>query len=203
MIKLSELFDALASGELSNLNMAEGGENIKQEKLPIVLRSINLGLLDLYTRFMLRKKTKEIETDIDQQMYRIDDDELIEILSIKDQNNNPVKSYLTDTRTIKLLSKPVEKTKLIVEYKAKHPKLTQDDIDLDTEIELPIAYYNALLYFIADRLFMSIPNKLDQDLQEGIRYKEKFFTEIEHLVRQGVDIDYLNDNSWFCDRGFV
>lgn len=203
MIKLSEIFDALASGELSNLNMAEGGESIKQEKLPIVLRSINLGLLDLYTRFMLRKKTKEIDTVVDQYSYIVDDEELIEILSIKDENGNSVKSYLTDTRTIKLLSKPVEKTKLIVEYKAKHPKLTQDDIDLDTEIELPIAYYNALLYFIADRLFMSIPNKLDQDLQEGIRYKEKFFTEIEHLTRQGVDIDYLNEHSWFCDRGFV
>lgn len=203
MIKLSEIFDALASGELSNLNMAEGGESIKQEKLPIVLRSINLGLLDLYTRFMLRKKTKEIDTVVDQYSYIVDDEELIEILSIKDENGNSVKSYLTDTRTIKLLNKPIERSKLIVEYKSKHPKLTQDDIDLDTEIQLPMAYYNALLYFIADRLFMSIPNKLDQDLQEGIRYKEKFFTEIEHLTRQGVDIDYLNEHSWFCDRGFV
>ena len=62
-MKLSEIFNALASGELANLHLADSANTIFDEKKEIVLRSINLGLTDLYTRFYLKRKTKELLVD--------------------------------------------------------------------------------------------------------------------------------------------
>lgn len=57
MIYLKELFDGLAYGKFANMavgNSASG--SIKQEQYPRVVYLINNGLLDIYTRLVLKKK---------------------------------------------------------------------------------------------------------------------------------------------------
>ena len=81
-MKLSEIFNALASGELANLHLADNANTIFDEKKEIVLRSINLGLTDLYTRFYLKRKTKELLVDKSILVYKVDDVECIEIIEV-------------------------------------------------------------------------------------------------------------------------
>lgn len=207
-MKLSEIFLALASGELSNLHLSNDGQNIRPEKQEQVLRSINLGLNDLHTKFLLRKKLLVIPTVIDQQQYEINDDEFIEIIHINDGNcvlkeNHEHGFMLLKPSVFYLNDKPKEVKDLKVLCKVKHRVLVEQDITLDSEVDLPVSYLNALLYFIGSRLFVSIPNQLDGDLNEGMRYQQRYQAEIVSLTNQGVDVDGLDEHNWFNERGFV
>ena len=203
-MRLSEIFDALASGELSNLNLAEGGVQIKPDKLEVVLRSINLGLVDLYTRFLL--KTNKLKVPVIDTPIVINTDDFIEVLEVYSELKSLTKY------TYSLSSHNVLQLKIydwgnyinqfaIIEYKAKHRLLTVEDIALNSEVELPLPYLNALLYFIGSRLYTSIVNQLDGDLNESIRYTQKYQAEIAMLKEQGIDVDGLDDHHWFTDRG--
>lgn len=203
-MKLSEIFEALASGELSNLNLAEGGMKIKPDKLEVVLRSINLGLVDLHTRFLI--KTNRVIVPISDIPFELEMPDFIEVLEVCSQLK-PI-SKLTYRMISPSIIQFIDWEKYsnqfaVIEYKAKHRTLTQDDIELDSEVELPLSYLNALLYFIGSRLFVSIPNQLDGDLNEGTRYVQRYKAEIEMLVSQGIDVDGLDEHTWFQDRGFV
>lgn len=210
-MKLSDIFDALASGELSNLNLAEGGSKIKPDKLEVVLRSINLGLIDIYTRFLL--KTNRVLVPVSNSLILINTDDFIEVLEVFSESKplskftyrmlNPNTLVLVDWE--KYLSNNNISTVnplAVIEYKAKHRILTEQDIELDSEIELPHSYLNALLYFIGSRLYVSIPNQLDGDLNEGIRYTQRYQAELSMLKEQGIDVDGLDEHTWFYDRGF-
>jgi alpha-D-ribose 1-methylphosphonate 5-triphosphate synthase subunit PhnG len=59
-VKLSYVLEMLASGELANLNLAADGLNIKPERKIGVLRAVNAGLIDLHTRFLLKKVKVEV-----------------------------------------------------------------------------------------------------------------------------------------------
>ena len=196
-MKLSEIFASLADSELSNLGIVTDGV-VDPDKLPKVLRAINLGLNSLHTRFMLRKNTIEIELVPGKTDYVINASDFLEVLSANMEGIE--RSLLTPNTIYKEVDAP---TTLIVEYKAKHPPLTEADIKADSEVELPIAYLNALLYFIGSRLLSSIPNQLDGDLNEGTRYTQKYMEEINLLIQQGVDVDDVLSNDWFTNRGFV
>lgn len=207
-MKLSEIFLALASGELSNLHLSSDGQNIRPEKQEQVLRSINLGLIDLYTKFLLRKKMLVIPTVENQQQYEITDDEFIELIHIEHdgcilKENHHGGYLLLKPNVFYLQDKPKEISDLKVLCKAKHRVLVEQDITLDSEVDLPVSYLNALLYFIGSRLFVSIPNQLDGDLNEGMRYQQRYQAEIVSLTNQGVDVDGLDEHNWFNERGFV
>lgn len=207
-MRLSEIFNALASGELSNLYVSDEQKELRPEMLGIILRSINLGLSDLYTRFLLKRKVVEFPSQVNQQVYTINQDDLIEILEVSFNHRglelNSFDGYsLLDTKRIHLGFVPNDVVPIHVIYKAKHRQLNQDDINQDSDIELPSAYLNALLYFIASRLFVSIPNQLDGDLNEGIRYQQKYHAELAMLTEQGIVVDDLYENTWFQERGFV
>ena len=62
---------------------------------------------------------------------------------------------------------------------------------------------NALLSFIASRLYTSIVNHLDGDLNESNRYAQRYVQEIQLLERQGIDVDDLHQHTWFNQRGFI
>lgn len=70
-MKLSDVFDALAYGELSALHMAQDGE-ISPEHVNRLLIHINHGLLDLHKRFMLKRKYLTVQTQADKSRYVLD-----------------------------------------------------------------------------------------------------------------------------------
>lgn len=207
-MKLSEIFLALASGELSNLHLSNDGQNIRPEKQEQVLRSINLGLTDLHTKFVLRKKQIVLPIIEGQQTYDVNQKDILEIIEVyKDecmlhQNHRDGYVLLKPTKLF-LNTSPKKADYLTLQCKANHPILTVADIERDSDIDLPISYLNALLYYVGSRLFVSIPNQLDGDLNEGIRYQQRYQSEIVSLTNQGIDVDGLNENTWFNERGFV
>lgn len=207
-MRLSYIFDMLASGELSNLYLADGGTGeIKADKKELVLRSINAGLTDLYTRFYLKRKVAHIPIILNEHKYSIDDPLCIEIIKVKHNDfelmpNVALGFYFLDNKTIYLTHSPND-GQLTITYKCYHPTLTQTDITRNTDIELPQAYLNALLYFCGARLLTSLPNQLDGDLNESQRYYQKYLAEIDMLSRVGVDVDDLDEFYPFNERGFV
>lgn len=197
--------EALASGELANLNLAEDRINIKPDKMVIVLRNINRGLEDLHTRFLLRRANAYIDVVPDQFEYIVNTDDFIEILDVY-VNNKRLDAYeygLGDVNKFRLNNKLGITDDLRVEYKASHKVLTELDISLDTEVNLPSSYLNALMYFVASRLFAGAVNQLDGDLNEGVSYERKYQDEIMMLSQQGIDVDGLNEFNGFRSRGFV
>lgn len=205
-MKLSYLLEALASGELSNLNLAEDNINIKPEKKVIVLRAINRGLADLHSRFTLRKAYTSIDVVLDKDGYMVSAPDFIEISDI----------YLNDKRLIegadyRLLGTQQFEVKhklgllddLRVEYKAGHQVLTELDLDFDSEVNLPSPYLNALLYFVANCLISPRQNQLDGDMNEGNIYARKYQDEIVMLTHQGIDVDTLTEHSMFSRKGFL
>lgn len=205
-MKLSYILEYLASGELGNLNLAEDQINIKEDKKIIVLRSINRGLEDLHTRFLLRKATAFIDVVPEQQVYSVLAEDFIEILHIYLNGKKLTSSEysLGDVDKFKINKLLGITDDIRVEYKASHKQLTELDIDLDTEIKLPSPYINALIYFVAARLFAGVVNQLDGDLNEGVNYERKYQDEIMMLNSQGIDVDgFYDSNNNFRNRGFV
>ncbi|ELA08267.1 hypothetical protein MOMA_06886 [Moraxella macacae 0408225] len=203
MIRVSELLDLLASGELSNLALVDNYK-IKDNRQEIVLRSINAGLTDLFTRFVLKKK--KLETDPKLNKIAILTDDFVEILYLK-QGEEILKPYedyqLISVNEVILTNPRIMQIPITVEYQAKHRTLTQKDIDKDANIQLPLSYVNALVYFIASRLFTSIVNQLDGDVNESARYMQKYQAEIQMLTNQGIDVDSSYNHDWFNQRGFI
>jgi hypothetical protein len=69
-MKLSEVFEHLQFGELSNLGIVDKTTGLIPETLyPKVLSSVNLGLADLHKRFVLKKGYLHIVLQPDQTMY--------------------------------------------------------------------------------------------------------------------------------------
>lgn len=211
-MQLSDIFSTLASGELANRFMADGGKEIKPDKKEVVLRSINLGLSDLYNRFNLKRNKVEIQADGKKKVFNFEVilPDFLEILSVYHKHNgfvyepNREHGYrLLAPHIIEFMDTPNQHEQIIVEYKAKHRRLTEEDILLNSKVELPEVYLNALCLFIGSRLYTSIVNQLDGDLNESNRYAKRYQEEIQTLIDSGVDYDDF-DEMWLFDvRGFI
>lgn len=195
-MRLSDIFDALGSGELANLHLVENNKIIP-DKLPIVLNAINLALTDLHTKFLLKRELVRINIEPTIETYKITNGDFIEVLN---SNMNGIQYSLLNPNT--LYVKAGMPTVITVEYKANHRKLTEEDIIEDSEVDLPLSYLNALLYFIGSRMYVSVVNQLDGDLNESARYASMYQAELLTLTNQGIDVDHLNNNDWFYERGF-
>lgn len=195
-MRLSDIFDALGSGELANLHLVEDNAIIP-DKLPIVLNAINLALTDLHTKFLLKRELVKINIEPTIDTYKITNGDFIEVLN---SDMNGIQYSLLNPNT--LYVKADRPTVVTIEYKANHRKLTEEDILEDSEVNLPLSYLNALLYFIGSRMYVSVVNQLDGDLNESARYASMYQAELLTLTNQGIDVDRLNNNDWFHERGF-
>ncbi len=204
-MKLSHIFEGLASGELANLNLAEDRINIKEDKKVIVMRNINAALRDIHTRFMLRKNVAVFVVDEVTNLYEIVAEDFVEIIAVS-VNGTELKDHeykKISTESFSLNIKLGILDYLSVEYKASHRVLTELDIQLDSEVILPYSYLNALLYFVASRLYAGAVNQLDGDLNEGVTYARKYQDEVMLLLSQGIDVDGLEEHNSFRSRGFI
>lgn len=72
MFYLQEIFDDLAYGEFANMAIGNSSfGSITPDKYPKVVSLINLGLLDLYTRFILKKKELTLYQKENKNIYYI------------------------------------------------------------------------------------------------------------------------------------
>lgn len=205
-MKISNILTALATGELSNLFLADNKLTIKPDKIDRVVSTLNLGLTDIYTRFFLKRKVICIDLNKNQKEYTITEADLIEIIKVTKNNCELILNtdyMLLNQNTIFMTGLIGDNESIEVIYKANHKPINKQDIEHDRDIELPISYLNLLLYFSASRLYTSIVNQLDGDLNESVRYTQKYLEELNMLTNQGIDVDNLNEFSLFTQRGFI
>lgn len=206
-MKLSYVFEMLASGELSNLHLVDESKlDIKPDKIPIVLRSINAALNDLHTRFLIARNIVDIPVIVGEDTYEIGNDDFIEILNVNIDDIPMIHHHnytLLNVNKIKIREKLGILSTLRVEYKAKHRVLTEVDVAMDANVNLPDSHLNALLYFVASKLYTSAVNQMDGDLNEGAAYMRKFLEEVKLLENQGIDVEELEPMNNFYSRGFV
>lgn len=60
-MEISALFRRLSYGELSNLSIAEEGGTLAERKHPQIIQYANEGLLELYSRFVLKERSLVLE----------------------------------------------------------------------------------------------------------------------------------------------
>lgn len=69
-MKLSEVFEHLQYGELSNLGLVDKATGVIPDSVyPKILSSVNLGLSELHKRFVLKKGIMRLELQPDQTLY--------------------------------------------------------------------------------------------------------------------------------------
>ena len=203
-MKLSYILNQLASGELSNLHLAEDNQTIKENKLPIVIRRINAGLNDLHTRFLI--SIAEVDVTPVAGKYTVAAGDFLELIDVYVEDNALIrgKEYsLLKPNVFKLKMNLGIEGPLQVHYKTCLKELTLEDAKKDSEVALPIAYLNALLFFVAAKSFTSPVNQMDGDLNEGISYYRRYQEELQMLTAQGVDVEELEETNQFHSKGFI
>ena len=230
-MKLSDIFDALAYGELSGLSVVEDGA-ISPDKYSMVINSINMGLNALATRFSLRKETLVLKTRPDLRVYNLDhaytassgsanayildtvsepfDHRLLEVLSVKDKDDNEVLGdRLIKVATDILRTAESEDAEYTVKYSAmlKPVPNNSQNPNFDAsliEVELPYAYLNALLYFIASRHYSPVLTGLDGTRTSlDMSYYQRYEAACLLLVNQGIDVEEDIEPELFSERGFI
>lgn len=102
-------------------------------------------------------------------------------------------------------------TTLKIEYRASAKRMQKIDPNLNSMfdptrimVDLPPAYLNAVLNYIASRKFNPNLNGLNQGFHEGNNYYQKYLSACALIQEQGFDIAPVgNEGSKFRDKGFV
>ena len=77
------------------------------------------------------------------------------------------------------------------------------ELQLTDELPLPLAYHNALGLYIASRMYRSMDNQLDGDLNESTRFYQAYQHELQLLDQQGITLDKQPQDTLFTAKGFI
>ena len=201
-MKLQKLFEHLTLGELKQLGIGgyEEYKAIQEKDYPEIVSHLNLGLMNLYTRFPLLEKEVVLETRPDQQVYVLSskyaepnegwyiqgafEDDLIRInsaylgeveLPINDEYS-PTSIYLPSYNSIQIpFATGSEQVSII--YRAK-PEVVP--LDLEYEIPVPEVLTEALLVYVEYRIRKSMGGEQGTVLgQQALQMFEMFCGEVE------------------------
>lgn len=139
---LQDLFDTLATGEFTGLNLANSVTgSIKEESYPKIINALNRGLRELYKRFILKKKKVYLIQQTDIARY------YLQTRYIGYASATNAEAYLVDhpdedfSNDVLRILEILDEDDLVVELNPPHPYLNQtyfntagfDTLDLFTE----------------------------------------------------------------------
>lgn len=213
-MKLSEIYNQLAYGELRQIVMGTGpmpvGEvGIPQAKQAEIFPFVVLGLTELHKRFKIREGSTSV-TLIDSQadyslasvtdlmqvehIYGTADDKPYDIPLNENLDwaiRTPVFNQLvvpTDSNKAPWL---LETPALTVTYRADHPVIDSNIANAAAQIvdiELPSVYLQALLYYVCARLTASL-GATSEGYHEGDNYQAKFEYACQVLKADSFEVD--------------
>lgn len=238
---LSRVISQLQYGELSQLILGDGtGLGLTTPQFPAVFNYLNLGLIDLHTRFPLRTETLRIQqsadishyylrkkfaqsnvTSTEPVKYILDADspfngELLRVDKITDLGatdphkvsvypiNDAGSWYNVNMPMVDLLVPPSPDTESILEvvYRAAHPHLVMDEYnETTTEIDLPVAYTQALLCYIAAKAYT--PMGIADAKNESNLYWARYESECARLLAYGLTVPTNDTYDRLHANGFV
>jgi hypothetical protein len=207
---LSQIFDALTYGELSNLSLGSleyGG--VKPEHYPKLITNINSGMIELYKRFPLKTSTVPVVLVTDTTSYTIDATDILKIDKVVDAEGTeyPIND-MDDTTSVfvpeyNLLQVPFATTgtTLTVTYRAAPVKLDLNPADPDAvNVPIPDSMLECIIAYVVSKIHASGP-ATDNNLA-GMYYN-KFHTACDFVERMGLIQTDGDTNTKFDDAGFV
>lgn len=201
-MKLKELFEQLTLGELKQLGIGgyEEYKAIQEKDYPEIVSHVNLGLMNLYTRFPLSEKELVLETRLDQKLYTLSskyaepnegwyiqdgfEDDLIRINSVYlgdvelpvNDEFSPISVYLPSYNSIQIPFASGSE-EIVIIYRAKPERVP---LDLEYEIPIPDVLTEALLVYVEYRIRKSMGGEQGNALgQQALQMYEMFCGEIE------------------------
>lgn len=223
-MKLAEVFQQLAYGELSQLFIGENNAGeIQENKFPIVLASVNLGLTALHKRFNLREGRIYFPLTTEGNVYQLTVTDLHKIERIEtkegtdlplNDGNHPLSCFTPKLNTVRVPWDIINKAsnlpekyitdELLVIYRANHPKITEVNGLIDPEVlevDLPYSHLEALLYFVASRIHN--PIGMVNEFNAGNNWAAKYEMECQRLEQLNLEVDEANENTRLINNGWV
>ena len=226
-MKLSEIYDQLAWGELRQIVLGTGdiavtSLGVPQAKQKELLPFVVLGLTEIHKRFKLREGKAILPLVAGQSDYSLasatDFMQTEAITGIWNQKeidipiNVGYKHGIT-TPTYNTLVVPtdvneapwlLETTELIISYRADHPVIDPNIANAAptiTDIFLPAAYVLALVYYISARVTSSLGG--NEGYVETDSYNAKFEYQCQLLATNSFDVEREQFNHKLELRGWV
>jgi len=224
-MKLQDIYDQLAHGELRNLFIAKRSNTdvgIAAADFAMLLPSVQAGLTDLHTQMFLREDRELVTLEDGKVSYLVapTGKEVLAIENVKgtyltEEYDIPLDDS-TDAASIRrtghnMFTVPDDEEKapwlaetgdMTVIYRANHPQISDylaNAAPLITEIYLPSTHLWALVLFVASRVHNGVGIK--QEFHAGNNYFQKYMMEVEKLKTLGLDIETANSTTHFYRSG--
>jgi hypothetical protein len=223
-MKLQEIFEQLSSTELNQVSI--GGANqgvIDASNWHLLVGHINLGLANLYQRFLLKEASEVINLVSGTTVYTVQAADFVKLHKVRTEAgtelalNDKFNAWAIQTPELRTLVVPevivnrsvdlpveLQTSSLEVVYRATHPKITVTSSGFNPatyEVGLPYQFLQALLCFIASRIFSPVGQGSENSL--GIMYATRFEQECRRLETDGVALSSGEGQRMFLERGFV
>ena len=139
-------------------------------------------------------------------------DNLIEIVKVSYRDceipfDKPKGIYIPNPDTVYIDGTVFDEDTYEVEFIADHPLIEYfDAADLEQDIDLPMAYLQALLYFVASRFITANNAQISQDYRSqhsGTQYRQLYEMECQKLQEQGIEAEHTDERTQFQKRGFI
>lgn len=227
-MKLLEFLDSLADLELSQVNFSNKDEFGRLVKQNALISLINRGVRELHTKFIIKRGELRINVE-NVNSYRVDirdkakvltpdlDGEIIKVIQVFDECGNDV-DFNTIDRRQDCLGNTIEqydKTTLIfrrccgcytIYYQLGAKTIDKDKVYESTEIDLPVEFKTALIYYIAANIHAINPmtNEYAVSLSPSIVYARKYKEELMELYNLNLEVSFTgNKNQRFRDSDFI
>ena len=236
-MKLLGVLNKLASGELSQTAIGGTG-GIQPAHYLQMINHVNLGLMDIYKRFDLKKGIAIIQQYDHIQTYKLHPDfaetntESLELYRyIMDSKEEPFlddvisiervfneygvecplnddmdyASLHTPTQTSIQIPLPEAENAIMVEYRASHPEIpdiTTEEAMGAYELELPHAYLEPLMAYVASRVFAPIIDP-QSPINESKDYLIKYELACQRITELAIPNIANNTKSHVRRNGWV
>lgn len=216
-MKLQEVFDALSSGEFSQLSIGGRPQGvIDEDNYGKLIGHVNLGLTALFKRFMLKEGSVVVPLVANQEVYKLPATDILKVERVETQDgvelalNDHTSSWsvftpsMTSLRVPKDIAPELDIESLTVHYRANHPKIKFGLALFDPvriEVQLPDSHLEPLLYYIASRVHN--PIGMGQEFNSGNTYYAKYEAACQALEIEGLAIDQGSTNTRARRNGWV
>jgi hypothetical protein len=230
MIILQDLFDTLAYGELSNLALGNSSTgSIVESEYPKIVSHINLGLMELYKRFPLKKGELKViqQTNVDTYYLRSEfvgeyiedndnnpfEDDIIKVDAVFNEigdelplnNSHNINSVFTPAFDILKMvpSDPVQTVSVV--YQARYPKIVVYPQFNPSHIELYIPDFivEPLISYVAARIYKGMI-ALEGEANPNTSYMQQYELACKKIELYGLSANNNDsrDNK-FISNGWV
>ena len=224
-MNIADIARQLGHGELSQLAIGKALLNTPTlDHVSQVVDSVNLGLTAIYKRFQLKEGRLKVMLFPAVEVYPLRDAAVLKVEKVLTDTNEPLalndsadslSCFTPSARVLRIpklmaeqsasLPEKYRTTTLEVLYRANHPLFVPGEVFTggleNYEMELPDAYLQALLYFVASRFHN--PVGMTNEFHAGNSYFAKYELECKALELENLETDQGASNTRLSRGGWV